>query len=129
MVAADPEDDSRRLFVGMKNNIGRTAGGLAFRVAQLPVGDNRDILAPYIVWDHEHVSGATADQILAAESEKDSRPSRIEAEEFLRDALASGHGLPQTSPPRSIMHTPCAFISSSVPSAAAAERNARSSLA
>jgi hypothetical protein len=90
MVAADPEDDSRRLFIGMKNNIGRTAGGLAFRVAQLPVGDNRDILAPYIVWDHEHVSGATADQILAAESEKDSSPSRIEAEEFLRDALASG---------------------------------------
>jgi putative DNA primase/helicase len=91
MVAADPDDESRRLFVGMKNNIGRTAGALAFRVAQIGVGENRDILAPYIVWDSSPVEDATADQILAAATGKGSGKSTSEdAGDLLSSLLADG---------------------------------------
>ena len=76
----------------MKNNLGRTAGGLAFRVAQIGVGENRDILAPYIVWDANHVSDQTADQILAASAPRgdDDRPAKADVADFLLSLLTDG---------------------------------------
>jgi hypothetical protein len=92
MVAVDPDDESRRLFVGIKNNVGRTAGALAFRVLQMMVGENQDIVAPYIHWDSEPVSGTTADQILAAAkgSGDGERSAKAEVVDFLSSILATG---------------------------------------
>ena len=65
MVAKDPDDDERRLFVPMKNNLARIDGGLAFRLEQHMVGEGNAILASAIAWDSERVN-RTADEILAA---------------------------------------------------------------
>ena len=90
MVAADPENADRRLFVNIKNNLGHAAPALAFRIAQVPVGDNRDIIAPFVVWDAEPVSNTTADQVLAAARGGDNRSASAEAADLLQSILAGG---------------------------------------
>lgn len=90
MVAIDPDDENRRLFVSIKNNVGRPAPALAFRVAQIAVGERSDIIAPYIVWDADPVSDMTADQVLAAGRAGDSRAANVDAADMLLSVLASG---------------------------------------
>ena len=87
MVDKDPDDQDRRLFLQIKNNIAKDPGGLAFRIGQhlLP----GDIVASAIFWDSERVS-FTADEILAANESASERPARREAEEFLHDVLKDG---------------------------------------
>ena len=87
MVDKDPDDQGRRLFLQIKNNIAMDPGGLAFRIGQhmLP----GDIIGSAIYWDSERVS-RTADEILAANEKASERPARTEAEDFLRGILADG---------------------------------------
>jgi putative DNA primase/helicase len=89
IVTRDPDGDdpARRLFVQAKNNLAVDAGGLAFRVEQRLV--DKDIVASAITWDNERIA-RTADEILSANREGGEKPERIEAEEFLRDALSGG---------------------------------------
>ncbi len=89
IVTRDPENDdpARRLFVQAKNNLAIDSGGLAFRVEQRMVGD--DIVASAVMWEGERIT-QTADEILAAGREGKDTPERTEAEEFLRDLLATG---------------------------------------
>jgi putative DNA primase/helicase len=62
--------------------------GLSFRLEQTIVADT--IVASRVAWDAEPVT-TTADQALAAEAAGDgSRTARGDAEEFLRELLASG---------------------------------------
>ena len=37
LVAQDPENPARRLFLPMKNNLGPESAGLAFRIEESPV--------------------------------------------------------------------------------------------
>jgi putative DNA primase/helicase len=92
MVATDPDDDTdtRRFFVGIKNNIGNVSGALAFRVLQTMVGENQDIAAPYIDWEPNPVSGTTADQILMAAKGEGERPAKADVADFLSALLAAG---------------------------------------
>jgi hypothetical protein len=91
MVAEDPEDDLRRLLVGIKNNLGHTTGALAFRIEEKEVGENGDILAPYIVWDDEPVSDITADEVLAANARGGAGDTTTdEVMDFLRSLLSCG---------------------------------------
>ena len=87
IVCRDPDDGERRLFLPTKNNLGREGEGIGFRVGvQLtPSG----ILAPTIFWDSDPVK-MSADQVLAAQGQDGAAPARDEAEDFLRDMLASG---------------------------------------
>jgi putative DNA primase/helicase len=90
MVAKDPDDSERRLFVPMKNNLARTDSGLAFRLEQRLVGDQKEIVASAIIWEGEHVT-RTADEILAATN--DAGPHRSvkeEAADWLQALLAEG---------------------------------------
>ena len=90
MVAKDPDDDERRLFVPMKNNLARIDGGLAFRLEQHMVGKGNAILASAIAWDSERVN-RTADEILAAtDSMGASQSAKEEAVDWLRELLADG---------------------------------------
>jgi hypothetical protein len=90
MVAKDPEDDDRRLFVSMKNNLAEVGSGLAFRIEQRMVGPNANILTSGIVWDDERVT-RTADEILAASNGTDpTRTAKEDCVEFLRSILAAG---------------------------------------
>jgi hypothetical protein len=88
VVTRDPDDAERRLFLTAKNNLAKDSGGLAFRLEQrlLP---GKDILASNIVWEFDHVT-KTADEVLAERDAGSDAPSRVEAEDFLRDVLSSG---------------------------------------
>src|SRR6516225_8896064 len=87
LVDKDPDDQDRRLFLQIKNNIAKDPGGLAFRIGQqlLP----GDIIGSAIFWDSQRVS-CTADQVLAANENASDRPAQTEAEDFLRDLLRDG---------------------------------------
>jgi len=87
LVDKDPDDQDRRLFLQIKNNIAKDPGGLAFRIGQqlLP----GDIIGSAIFWDSQRVS-CTADQVLAANENASDRPAQTEAEDFLRDILRDG---------------------------------------
>lgn len=89
-VMADPEDEQRRLFLHVKNNLSAPPKGLAFRLWQRIVGDpGKAIIGSHVMWDPDPVS-ITANQALAAEASQGDQSALAEAEEFLRDLLAAG---------------------------------------
>jgi putative DNA primase/helicase len=77
-VGKDPEDDSRRLMVTVKNNLTAHAPALAFTVT-------RGVLD----WFAAPVLGVDADQVLSPVA-GDDRHERLDADAFLRDTLATG---------------------------------------
>jgi len=82
-VTRDEDDDSRRLFLPVKNNIGSDREGMAFRL------DSKMRNAPAVSWEAEPVA-MTADDAIG-ESKPGPKPSaRQQAEQFLRQHLASG---------------------------------------
>jgi hypothetical protein len=92
IVARDPEDENRRLFLPAKNNLAAKGKGLAFRLEQRLVDDPaKGIVASSVVWEPEPVT-MTADQALQATDAQVSgdRTERTHADEFLRDILAGG---------------------------------------
>ena len=88
LIARDPNDKDRRLFLLMKNNLGRDDGGLGFIVGAVETQDG--ILAPRAFFDDLPVT-MTANDVLAAAGEGDtSAPVRSEAEALLQEVLATG---------------------------------------
>ena len=80
-VATDPEDDSRRFLLPVKNNLTPPADVLAFTLG-----------AGRIEWDTTPVEGVTADSVL---NELPSEPSeRQDADSFLTGMLAGGEPVP-----------------------------------
>jgi hypothetical protein len=88
----DPDDKTRRLFLAGKNNIGRKAEGLAYRIEGCLVGPEESILASRIVWDAIPVR-ITADEALKREAEDGKGGAMNEAKEFLREKLDGGASL------------------------------------
>jgi putative DNA primase/helicase len=91
--AIDDPENGRKLFVKGKNNIADRAYSdktLAYRFASKKVGTDEetgeDIIAPFIVWDDDHVD-ITADEAMSATK---SPAARDEAKKFLADMLADG---------------------------------------
>lgn len=91
MVAKDPDDHERRLFVPMKNNLARTDSGLAFRIEQHLIGQTKDIVTSAIVWEDERIT-RTADEILAASNNDAGSPlsAAEEAADWLHSLLYDG---------------------------------------
>jgi putative DNA primase/helicase len=88
MVTRDAEDEIRRLFLPVKNNLAPLGKGLAFRLEQRPVADG--IVGSWVAWETETVT-ITADQALqAADDRGGGGGAGADAEDFLRDALADG---------------------------------------
>ena len=88
MVTRDPEDENRRLFLPVKNNLAPLGKGLAFRLEQRLVADG--IVGSSVAWETETVT-ITADQALqAADDRGGGGGAGADAEEFLREALAGG---------------------------------------
>jgi putative DNA primase/helicase len=88
MVTRDPENDTRKLLLPVKNNLAPLGKGLAFRLQQHLVRPG--IVASSVAWDRNHVE-TTVDEALRATDERgDGKRPRDEATEFLRDALSGG---------------------------------------
>jgi AAA domain len=88
MVTCDAEDEIRRLFLPVKNNLAPLGKGLAFRLEQRLVADG--IVGSSVAWETETVT-ITADQALqAADDRGGGEGAGADAEEFLREALAGG---------------------------------------
>lgn len=90
IVAKDPQDPARRLFLPAKNNLGPDSTGLAFGIESATVEDG--IETSRLVWCAETVT-MTASEALASEQGQDRRtdaPQRDEAEAWLAEQLAVG---------------------------------------
>jgi archaellum biogenesis ATPase FlaH len=84
LVAQDDEDENKRLFLPIKNNIGNDKTGLSFQIESqaLPNG----IETSKVVWNNEIIL-KNANDILADQSPVD-KDALTEAIDFLRDLLA-----------------------------------------
>jgi putative DNA primase/helicase len=87
VVTIDPDSDdpARRLFMPVKNNLAARGDGLSFRIEQSLLENG--IAASRIEWGSDTVM-RTADEILQATAAENDSPSKAEAEDFLRHALA-----------------------------------------
>jgi len=92
MVTRDPDDQTRRLFLPVKNNLAPIGAGLAFRLEQRMVGPlDKSIVASAVSWDAEPVSVSAHDALRATDNGNADKPSATnDAIEFLRIVLASG---------------------------------------
>jgi hypothetical protein len=78
------EDETRRLVLPIKNNLGNDTGGLSYRIAA-----ERDV--PYVAWDREKVTGISIeDAMRPAEQAGGERTAVDDAEDFLREMLGGG---------------------------------------
>jgi len=90
VVARDPENDARRLFLPLKNNLGNDSTGLAFKVEGHEFESNAGaIQTSRVVWDGTTVS-LTADEALRAPTDSDEKSTMEDAKQFLKGLLANG---------------------------------------
>ncbi len=90
LVAVDPQDKTRRLFLPMKNNLGPDATGLAFRIEGATVASPAGPLATSCVaWDSEGVP-MTADEAMQTDHTQRSISAVDQAADWLRETLTEG---------------------------------------
>lgn len=90
----DDAEHGRKLIVRGKNNLARRKDkALAYRFLETKVGTDsksgKEIFAPHIVFDPEHVD-VTASEAMQAATESRAPTARDDAKKFLADLLASG---------------------------------------
>jgi putative DNA primase/helicase len=84
----DSSSSGRNLLLPVKNNLGRPAVGLAYRLAQRIV--SCDIVISHVAWEQGEVA-LTANEALADASDSIKRHSALrDAEDFLNELLAAG---------------------------------------
>ncbi|MEO5326966.1 MAG: AAA family ATPase [Magnetococcus sp. THC-1_WYH] len=87
LIAKDPNDKDRRLFLPVKNNIGTDQKGFAFRIKSVELPG---IQTSRVEWEADQVS-ITADEALAAQTASQEEKTLLdEAREFLADQLKNG---------------------------------------
>ena len=85
-VMKDPEDTTKRLFIPIKNNLGKDDEGFSYNIKPIIVGDN--IRTSRIEWTNEKIS-KSANELMNTTFEKQS-PRLDEAKELLKDILKFG---------------------------------------
>jgi hypothetical protein len=87
LVAQDPDNPARRLFLPMKNNIGPDSAGLAFRIEEATIRSaGAPLQTSLVVWDSEPVT-TTADEVMRTQASEHGSALR-EAEEWLQETLS-----------------------------------------
>jgi hypothetical protein len=90
LVAPDPQDATKRLFVPMKNNVGPDTTGLSFRIESATISSPAGPLATSrVVWDSEPVT-ATADDVMNTGGSQRGHSVLDAARNWLKEILASG---------------------------------------
>ncbi len=87
LIARDKEDNHRRLFLPIKNNIGNDQSGLAFTVESHSLPGN--IETSRVSWEAEAVT-ITADEAMAPQGDPEELSALDDAKEFLSTLLADG---------------------------------------
>lgn len=90
IVAKDPENDARRLFLPMKNNIGNDRSGLAFAIESAQVKSTVGLIeTSRIAWEPDPVT-VTADEAMQPQGDPEERSALDDARQFLEGLLADG---------------------------------------
>jgi len=90
IVAKDPENDARRLFLPMKNNIGNDQTGLAFAIQSAQVKSPAGLIeTSRIAWEPDPVT-TTADEAMQPQGDPEERSALDDARQFLESLLADG---------------------------------------
>jgi hypothetical protein len=90
LVAEDPQDKARRLFLPLKNNIGPDTAGLAYRIEPMKIPSATGPLeTSRVVWEPEPVS-VTADEVMAQSSTPEEASRLMEAVDWLQGVLRNG---------------------------------------
>lgn len=90
IVAKDKENETRRLFLPLKNNIGNDQTGLAFAVQPAQVTSPAGLIeTSRVLWELEAVT-VTADEVMTQQGDPEERSATDEAGDWLRDLLAAG---------------------------------------
>jgi len=90
IVAKDPEHETRRLFLPLKNNIGNDQTGLAFAIQSAQVKSAAGLIeTSRVMWESEAVT-VTADEAMTPQGDPGDRDAVEEAKDFLRGLLADG---------------------------------------
>ncbi len=80
------QDEDRRVFLPMKNNVGNDKTGLAFTIEGADLGN--DILTSRVVW-HDDVVNMSADEVLTKSIDPEERNALDDAKLFLKDLLTN----------------------------------------
>jgi putative DNA primase/helicase len=90
LVAKDSENEARRLFLPLKNNIGNDQTGLAFSVQSAQVKSPAGLIeTSRVSWEAEAVT-VTADEVMTPQGDSEERSAVDDAKQFLADLLADG---------------------------------------
>lgn len=90
VVAKDPENEARRLFLPLKNNLGNDQTGLAFIVESAQVESMTGMIeTSRVVWESSAVT-VTAEEAMKPQVHDEERSDLDDAKDFLRGLLADG---------------------------------------
>ena len=87
LVSKDPEDEERRLFLKIKNNLSNYSGGISFTVESHKLHNGIEISK--VVWGDESVK-ITTDEVLAYYERTEWRMRKNSHAEWLKEILADG---------------------------------------
>lgn len=90
VVVKDQENDGRRFFLPLKNNVGTDQNGLAFTVESAQVESEAGLIdTSRVQWEANAVA-ITANEAMAVQGDPEERREIEDAQSFLRDLLADG---------------------------------------